>query len=403
MDDMIISQENNSMQYKIYRYKQIGSGSFSVVHLGEDLSGNKVAIKLITLDNQKFISSPGKKEQFISKLELENSIMKQLSHPNIVSYFDVIKLETTWYIIMEYCNMGTLEDVIHYLDCFRNEDIIKEMHAYYYLNQLKDALHYLHSLNYLHRDIKPGNIFLTKSRKETTFGMYHYSEKIILKLGDFGLAKTYKEEENIMINTFCGSPLYMPPEMLSESPYNTTVDLWSFGIILYQMVFGCLPINARDFFTLKKMINEQEIDFHPQNSLTNDCTDILMKLLTKNNKMRISWKNFFNHSWFIKWGEIFNSPDKLHELEEKNASSGFHDDLQFSLDMDTSGNVSKQTNSFFREKITDSCFITPLGPSNLSKIKLPNKFNPIRSSDSKKYDYKEFDQLIKNSKIENKS
>ena len=220
----------------------LGKGGFSEVFLGTDMyTDNKVAIKKINITGKN--SSDIK---FLNKLDFEIRTMQILNHPNIVAYYDVMKTENYWYIVMEYCNFGTLNDVIKFNKNKGISSLDLEKNTHYYLNQLRDALNYIINMGYIHRDIKPMNILLTKSISENNENNentnYDRSNSLILKLADFGLTKKCSENEEDIMNTICGSPLYMAPELFFNQHYNSQSDIWSFGIIMYQLLFHDLSL-----------------------------------------------------------------------------------------------------------------------------------------------------------------
>ena len=290
---------------------KLGSGSFSEVYLGKHkITNNKVAIKIVYFDKKNNIT---KKEKIINKMEQEITIMKQLDHPNIVKYYDNVKTNNIWYIIMEYCNAGTLDNVIKYNESESKKSRLfnREANTYYYMNQLKNALDYVIKMGYIHRDIKPMNILLTRTIIDDNIINYNHDRNIILKLADFGLAKEYINNEYIMMNTICGSPLYMAPELLINNSYTSIADLWSYGVILYQLLFGTLPMNANSVLQLQKNIINNDINFHLNRDFTLECFDLLTKLLTKNHLDRINWEKFSNHKWFTYWSnKDLNSQSK---------------------------------------------------------------------------------------------
>lgn len=322
--------------YKIYS-TVLGSGSFSTVFLGLQIStGISVAVKKIDLSKQKDLD----------RIMIEIDIMKKMNHPHIITYYDVIKKPDYWYIIMEHCNYGTLEDVIKYnkklTDSFGDTTINLEYEAHYYLNQLKNALNYIRKLGYVHRDIKPQNILLVNNSQDPVKGFvdlnldllfdsdlgsnqknYHSGQKLIVKLADFGLAK-YTDTKDLMSKTICGTPFYMAPELLIDGEYNSKVDLWSFGVIMYEMLFHTYPIEATTLAQLKIKMQKLDINFHID-GLTKKCFDLLIRLLNKNHKVRINWEDFFNHEWFMHWKQAsepnFAVSNETGSLELMNGSA----------------------------------------------------------------------------------
>lgn len=273
------------LEYKLHP-TPIGKGSFSMVYLGYDQLGNYVAIKKISLKKLP--------DDRIDKFKLELDISKKLNHVNIVRCFKTFKTKKHWYIVTEYCDAGTLKDYIEQLKTIdTNED--REKCVNEILIQLKEALQYLRNNNLIHRDLKPMNILFSKDKKK--------NDKIVLKLADFGFARYFNNEQlskdgyDSMISTICGSPIYMAPEMLLTSMYNIKADLWSFGVIMYEMLYGINPYNfPKSIPHLRELIVSQKITFRDIYSET--CISLLKELLIVDPKTRIDWDDFFEHEWF---------------------------------------------------------------------------------------------------------
>ncbi|EFA74872.1 protein serine/threonine kinase [Heterostelium album PN500] len=161
------------------------------------------------------------KEKEKQLLVNEVNILQKLRHPNIVRYYDRIidKHSTKIYIIMEYCTGGDLSQLIS--KCKSDRIFIEEEVIWRTLVQILSALHEIHNRKdgvILHRDIKPGNLFLDESRN--------------VKLGDFGLAKILTN--SMHAHTFVGTPHYMSPEQITGK-YNDKSDVWSVGCLVYEM------------------------------------------------------------------------------------------------------------------------------------------------------------------------
>ena len=372
-------------KYRIENVK-LGSGGFSDVFLGTNLETNeKVAVKKISLTQKKNI---------LEKLKLETELMQKFNHPNVVTYYDVIKTDDYWYIVMEYCNAGTLDDVIKFNENMSKKkslDFNRELNTYYYLNQLKDALNYIRKQRYIHRDIKPMNILLTRSKNlkssflesDTIFKSadnmeinYNFSENLVVKLADFGLARYYKDNEDMsnLNNTICGTPLYMAPEMLLNAQYNSKADLWSYGVIMYQLLFGTHPNRVTSLEHLKNSLRSKPIDFHTHKNFTPHCFDILKKLLTKDYKKRIDWNNFFVHKWFSFWKEnnsdkiIFRDLDLSCSSESLFGSNAWQGDGQTEITEIQSEDEQEKYRSGFASISPPNAL--QLGSSNLSKMRL---------------------------------
>lgn len=392
----------------------LGSGGFSEVYLGTHIATKQtVAIKKVNL-HQNDLSE----QQVLEKLKFETQIMQNLQHPNIVNFYDVVKTSKSWFIIMEYCNIGTLEDVIKYNEQMSKKKSInfsREGNTFYYLNQLKDALAYIRKRGYIHRDIKPANVLLVTSMPldekvsdnaflidsgllfksheqldnqsfETKFEEfdkeepnYSWEEKIVVKLADFGLAKSYAENDSSMMNTMCGSPLYMAPELLLKQKYNSKADLWSFGIIMYQMLFGVRPNEPKTIQQLIQNIKSKKIDFHLNKNFTPSCFDLITKLLDKDSESRINWNNFFNHEWFTYWENQNGDYNKIYMQENRMDPPTGSLAIKESI-FTHSKPIQINTDNKIKNSVDN---LSPLGSSNLSKMRA----GYTGSTDTKYYPY----------------
>jgi serine/threonine-protein kinase ULK2 len=322
---------NFSSKYEISD-KYLGKGRFSVVYLGtEKQTKNKVAIKIINLThaNKKML-------EYIEQEVIILQIIKQSPHPNVVYCHDIIKKDDHVYIIMEFCENG---DLSKYLS-----RPMKEIYVQFYFAQLSAALKYLASKGIIHRDIKPKNVLLTNKRR-------------VLKLADFGLAKLMDTD---MLNTICGSPLYMSPEVIHGKEYNSQTDLWSLGMILFEMLYGFHPYqhcqNVNELLlTIKKNPIVIPPKFNRNKKVSEECISLLKMLLQKNVERRISWGDFFNHPWINKWEYVFatnqlknKSTNKITFTMDSLAES--EDDVKIKNDSDISN---FNSNSTLSESLTD--------------------------------------------------
>lgn len=279
-----ITDNSNRAKYTLKR-KPIGKGSFATVYYATDVNMTEYAIKRISIEKLD--------QTRIDKFVMELEISSKMEHENIVKCYEIFKTSSDWSIVSEYCNYGTFSDLISELNKLTDYKQ-KENLGFYYLCQLKNALKYLNVNNIIHRDLKPMNILMTKDKK--------LDEEVIVKLADFGFARYFndiynKTENEDMISTICGSPIYMAPELLIDMKYNLKADLWSFGVIMYELLYGKNPYNCpKNISHLKDLIMKQEIKFPEYYS--NNCVDLMKKILQTNPDDRISWIDFFDHSWF---------------------------------------------------------------------------------------------------------
>lgn len=249
----------------------LGHGSFSNVYGGHMCVYKPVAIKIITVA---LIEKDKNKKYLKSEIE----IMMKLKHDNIVNLLDVIWKNGELHLILERCGGGDFKK-------FLGDQAMKEGYAHFYLKQLANGLKYLYNNNVSHRDLKPQNILLSDDYKT-------------LKISDFGFAKIIGSEN--LAETICGSPMYMAPEIMNNETYTDKSDLWSVGIIMFEILFARYPIKGvtNIFELMKELKKYKKVDIPNNPKLTNECKDLIDRLLTKNPSKRISWKDFFNHPWF---------------------------------------------------------------------------------------------------------
>ena len=260
----------------VYEPHPIGQGAFAKVYRGYHYqSKTEVAIKAIYLDNKKISD----RKLFTKRITNEIKIMLQLQHPNIITLYDYNfsdDLETV-YLIMEYCPY----DLNTYI---KENGTLSEKEANSFFCQICDGLKYLLSEKILHRDLKPHNFLLTADNQ--------------IKITDFSFAKFF--EPNTMSATICGSPLYMAPELLKGEMYTNKSDLWSLGVILYQLLFNRYPYYADTPYTLIERIESHPLSF-PQSNVSHDCISLIFKLLTRDVSKRITWLKLFDHKWLLRY------------------------------------------------------------------------------------------------------
>jgi len=261
--------ENEIGNYYISK-ERIGRGAFSIIYKGHTKYTNTVvAIKELNYDTNK---------KMMENIKNEFDIMKKLKHENIVTLHDIYydKLNKNIYLVLDYYKRGDLNK-------FLAKKPLKETYARTYMNQLSSGLKYLIDNNILHRDLKPQNILV--------------SDSYILKITDFGFARYF--DKDIIIQTLCGSPMYMAPEIMKYKKYNNKSDLWSVGVIMYEMLFGEVPFRAKNFIDLIKCINKKKILIPSKFIISDNCSYLLFKLLEKDPEKRIEWNDFFNSKWLL--------------------------------------------------------------------------------------------------------
>ncbi|RYE79313.1 MAG: serine/threonine protein kinase, partial [Myxococcales bacterium] len=209
--------------------------------------------------------------EFHKRFFLEASIASKLTHPNTVTIFDYGREEDIYYIAMEYLEGRTLHRAI------RDESPFDEERAAHVARQICRALREAHSLHVIHRDLKPANIYLVDHADEADF----------VKVLDFGLVKNVDgAEELTQAGLFMGSPKYMSPEQIRGDRVDARTDIYSLGIVLYEMITGKVPFDrANSVNTLMAHVNEPPPPLRQINASVNvspALEEIVFKCIAKN-------------------------------------------------------------------------------------------------------------------------
>jgi len=193
--------------------RRLGQGAFGtaiLVHAKEDEDQLSV-IKVVDLSKLR------KREEEFALEEVR--LLASFDHPNIVKYSTSFVVLSKLHIVMDYADCGDLRSLLkEYKSQART---MSEEQVLGYFHQLCLAIQYVHKRKVLHRDLKPENIFLTDHRR-------------VLRVGDFGLARAL-EHSCDMATSHVGTPYYMSPEILNDTPYNAKTDVWSMGCVLYEI------------------------------------------------------------------------------------------------------------------------------------------------------------------------
>ncbi len=233
----------------------------------------------------------------------ECNILKESNCPFIIKLHYSFQTPDNLYMILDYCSIGDLGSRIYY-------ELLEEDEAKFYIAELILAIEYLHQHDIIYRDLKPENILIDSDGH--------------IKLTDFDLAKE-NVKNNIPNKTFCGSPLYLSPEMLSKEGATKASDIYGIGVILYQMVYGDPPFYKKDQKLMFKNILEGNLEF-PE-LFSDELKDLLKKMLNKNPKKRLGINNdksdLKNHPFFedINWDDIakkkINPPVDIIDLRKE--------------------------------------------------------------------------------------
>ncbi len=234
--------------------EKIGDGGMAVVYKAKDRLLNRfVAIKIL---KPEFIKDP----KFIDSFRRESQAAAGLSHPNIVSVYDVGKEGNIYYIVMEVLEGDTLSDVI------RREGHLDEKKAIDIAKKIALALSAAHKKNIIHRDVKPHNVLIT--------------EDGTVKIADFGIAKAVNSGTIVNnTSTVMGSVHYLSPEQARGGYVDARSDIYSLGIVLYEMLTGTVPFDGDNPVSVAMMhMNE---DVKPPSLVNPEVSPALDKVVLK--------------------------------------------------------------------------------------------------------------------------
>ena len=242
--------------------KSIGEGGMANVYLANDkILDRKVAIKVLRGD----LSSDDK---FIRRFQREALSVSNLSHPNIVEVYDVGEEDGEYYIVMEYIEGKTLKQLLKKRESLTLTEVIDIM------TQLTDGISHAHESYIIHRDIKPQNIMIQDDGR--------------IKITDFGIAMALNATQLTQTNSVMGSVHYLPPEQASGKGATVKSDIYSMGILMYELLTGTVPFKGDNAveIALKHMKDKIPSIRKQDPSIPQSVENILLKATAKNPRNR---------------------------------------------------------------------------------------------------------------------
>ena len=250
--------------------KLLGEGSYGKAYLVKsNLDQTKCVIKTIKIEE---MNEKERKETLC-----ESTILQKLDHPNIIKFKEVFMAKKPFFtlnIVTEYADGGDLHQKIK----GRKGKLFPENQILDWFTQIALAINHIHNKFIIHRDLKPQNIFMTKTG--------------LIKLGDFGIAKCL-ENSLQKAKTCIGTPYYLSPEILLDKPYSFKSDIWSLGVLLYEMITLKVPFEANSLPLLSLKIVKGVYNQIPK-SFSKEIKDLVKDLLQVNPNKRPSIKDLLS-------------------------------------------------------------------------------------------------------------
>ncbi|HLP60274.1 MAG TPA: protein kinase, partial [Candidatus Deferrimicrobium sp.] len=247
--------------------ERIGSGGMGTIYKAEDTIEKNGLVALKVLREELFPDETHRK-----RFKQEAAIIDQLDHPNIVKVFERGQHREKLYIVMEYLEGKTLAAKIAEEEKMDLQEILDIIY------QISGALKKIHGRSIVHRDLKPENVMLIEKDGKSNF----------VKLLDFGLARTENQSKITQTGTLLGTVNYMAPEQISHASYSLATDIYSLGVIFYEMATGRIPFPGGKMTQIMgKILSETPMEpilLRPD--LPSACNHLITKMMEKDNTLR---------------------------------------------------------------------------------------------------------------------
>jgi calcium-dependent protein kinase len=274
--DIFWGRTEGSVEEKYDLFEEIGRGAFGVVRRAKDkTSGRILCCKTI---NKECLN-----EHQLREVRHEAEVMLHLrGHPNIVTVMGVFEDERQMHIVEEICTGGSLTQIME-----RHGGYMSERDAMKIMKAVLEVVAHCHSMGVLYRDIKPDNfLLLDPSASYSHIKAIDFGISVFLKPGEF-------EQE------MCGTPSYMAPEVF-DNEYSLPSDVWSCGVMMYQLLSGSFPFNARTMIDLSREILTGKInmDGDAWRKVSPVAKDLLIHMMTLRPEKRYTAQEALHHPWF---------------------------------------------------------------------------------------------------------
>lgn len=303
------STDNKGLTFNSFQILDVlGSGTFGKVFKATLKHSSDDKIYAMKVINKRYLLRNNQLKYAIT----ECNVLKQTDSPFIVTLHFAFQTMENLYMILDYCPGGDLG--FHLMS-----RLFEENEAKFYIGELILAIEHLHNLDIIYRDLKPENILIDSENH--------------IKLADFGLAKE-RIAQGELSQSFCGSPAYLSPEMVTRKGVGKSADIYGIGAVLYEMISGTPPFYSNEIEKLYQNIKKSKLVLH--NYFSDELKDLLKKLLCRDPKKRIGIYNkseIKSHPFFkdLNWEKLgrkeITPPLNLVQIkidEENNKNKGMN-------------------------------------------------------------------------------
>ncbi|XBW35402.1 hypothetical protein QEN19_000968 [Hanseniaspora menglaensis] len=424
----------------MFQEAQVGPKSFEKVKkLGQGDVGKVYLVREIRTDRLYALKIYDKKEMIRRKkskrIITEQEILASVNHPFIVTLYHSFQTEDYLYLCMEYCVGGEFFRALQ----TRKSKNLPEEDAKFYACEVLAALEYLHIMGFIYRDLKPENILLHQSGHimlsdfdlsiSTTSNRHFKTQFQSISLpgvnmdADWGSGcpvDTKAIMSGFRTNSFVGTEEYLAPEVIKSNGHTVAIDWWTFGILLYEMIYGFTPFKGETSNQTFKNILKNDPEF-PTNvvSITSNCKSLIKKLLLKQENKRLGSKmgadDVKKHSWFkkINWSlltnqeppliPIFNKDGNLEKIKLKSKTSNKKikelDSLNLQIPVDSKRTIGKENDfeiNMFDEPVQFDETINESDPfKNFNSMSLTSENEKLKLNQSQPLLYGYFEENIR--------
>ena len=323
-----LAEENEDPEKLFTILQKVGQGNYgSVYKVQNNKTGEILAAKICKIESNNT-------ESFYKEINM----LKQCDSPYILKYYSsYIKNNTIW-IVLEFCDGGSILDIMRITNKFYNEKEIASI-----IKMVLKGLQFLHAQRKIHRDIKAGNILL--------------NDEGIAKLGDFGVSAQLTNSISKKVSKI-GTPYWMSPEVISQKSYDSKCDIWSLGITCIELAEGEPPYSeVRTFLVMKKILNNPPKGLTNPKLWSNDFNDFVEKCLIFDPSQRPTAAQLLNHSFIqnndqgkgiiiqrlIKAMPLINKVREEINEEEKRRNNGIESDNSLDDNYNINGEQEKDS------------------------------------------------------------